>query len=360
MLQISPVKHDTRIKHKILFVILNAIILYSIWFIRLDSIIINLIISFIFLNLTFRLFIKRSLISIFLNLVSLIFILNTFGYITTLLLLAIPNYSIITFEYYLLDNILMFTISFVLTSTLLTCINLLTSKKKINEKWFQINLNIIALFLIVIATTNSSIAITKVLEDDRFQIPKPPLIMFNILFIVIGVVTLITINISFFKKKKYDVIERKSKLDLMTGMFNHASGKEELVTVIAKSKNINQIITLCYIDINKLKYVNDNFGHSKGDKVILTVTNVIKDNLRRNDLVIRLGGDEILLALVGCDYNDSESIVRRMQIELAEFTGNSYTISFSYGLREVSPSEDTDLEKAIIEADNMMYAQKSG
>jgi diguanylate cyclase (GGDEF)-like protein len=254
----------------------------------------------------------------------------------------------------------MFTISFVLTSTLLTCINLLTSKKKINEKWFQINLNIIALFLIVIATTNSSIAITKVLEDDRFQIPKPPLIMFNILFIVIGVVTLITINISFFKKKKYDVIERKSKLDLMTGMFNHASGKEELVTVIAKSKNINQIITLCYIDINKLKYVNDNFGHSKGDKVILTVTNVIKDNLRRNDLVIRLGGDEILLALVGCDYNDSESIVRRMQIELAEFTGNSYTISFSYGLREVSPSEDTDLEKAIIEADNMMYAQKSG
>jgi diguanylate cyclase (GGDEF)-like protein len=119
-------------------------------------------------------------------------------------------------------------------------------------------------------------------------------------------------------------------------------------------------IIICFIDINGLKEINDMLGHEQGDDLILNSVKIIKENIRENDLLIRLGGDEFLICFVNIDIDRVETTWLRIldKIELVNEEDKPYIISLSHGIAEIKKSDRTMLDEMIKEADIKMYEEK--
>lgn len=151
-----------------------------------------------------------------------------------------------------------------------------------------------------------------------------------------------------------------SKHDLLTDLPNRSYFYEALSTVIQKAKK-NEVITVFYMDLNKLKLINDRYGHEVGDDVLIQGSKRLANCFREQDIVARIGGDEFT-ALVVHDKNDRIEKVLTHRIHKAfqhPFRGNmgDLTLSFSIGFASY-PEEATDIEALISIADKRMYEEK--
>lgn len=121
------------------------------------------------------------------------------------------------------------------------------------------------------------------------------------------------------------------------------------------------VMSLCYIDINGLKEVNDNLGHKFGNELIISVVNVIKMNIREDDFLIRLGGDEFLIVFSRIDTNEAGKVWKHIVNEFTRINENdqrAYMISVSHGLVDYTLSNADELENRVSEADKKMYKEK--
>jgi len=130
---------------------------------------------------------------------------------------------------------------------------------------------------------------------------------------------------------------------------------------IDKAEENQDSLSIIFIDVNDLKLVNDNFGHQEGDELLQKISDILQHSLRRNDRVVRLGGDEFLLVLPHSNQIEAEKIWLRIRKEFrraTEANKKDYKISASHGAAEYSPDYQKDLEQLINEADNAMYKEK--
>ena len=169
-----------------------------------------------------------------------------------------------------------------------------------------------------------------------------------------------------------DITERKevekelidyANFDPLTGIYNRRRGLDVLEKDKQRAISHKMELTVCFADINDLKYVNDNYGHDAGDELIKTVVEVIKSKVRERDTLIRLGGDEFLICFPDCNQQKAKTILRRIidQFESINHTNQfSYQIILSYGLaqfNEIDKKVNT-IEKIINLADQRMYKHK--
>lgn len=151
-------------------------------------------------------------------------------------------------------------------------------------------------------------------------------------------------------------------MDILTGTLNRRAGLVILEKQIQLCKRNNWDLTICYIDVDGLKIVNDSYGHQEGDDYILFVTNVLKEIIRESDGLCRLGGDEFLLMLPECDVPKADMVLKRIVKSLDDHnTRNSkpYKISFSYGLVKYDFNEQPKIGSLIAKADVEMYKHKN-
>jgi diguanylate cyclase (GGDEF)-like protein len=115
------------------------------------------------------------------------------------------------------------------------------------------------------------------------------------------------------------------------------------------------------MDVDRLKRVNDQFGHLAGDRLLQAVASLIQQEVRDSDIVVRYGGDEFLVILPetsGEVRAVTERIVRRVP-DLGSMAGLAdERITLSIGSAHWKPRGKTSLEQAINEADNRMYDDK--
>lgn len=179
-------------------------------------------------------------------------------------------------------------------------------------------------------------------------------------------------------KNQIQLMARKSKMgnrgvendelyrDSLSGLYNRRFLDEHLNEQLAVCFRRRQPIALIFLDVDKFKQINDSFGHAAGDKTIQHIAKWLTDSIRKNDLAIRLGGDEFLVILKTVDENHFERIANRIArevppIELSD--GLRVEISLSVGCTIYQPTEgDTaDLNWLIDQADQSMYrVKKSG
>ena len=153
-----------------------------------------------------------------------------------------------------------------------------------------------------------------------------------------------------------------SVTDPMTGILNRKAGLDFVHRQIKFCDRHGCSFTVCYIDIDNLKLVNDSFGHKEGDKIITTLVNLLKRALRESDAISRLGGDEILLILQETTLEGSEAVLKRIRdLVDARNARNSkpYSIEFSYGLSEYTLGSKLTAEELVDKADKNMYQMKS-
>lgn len=156
------------------------------------------------------------------------------------------------------------------------------------------------------------------------------------------------------------VLEQRASIDDLTGVFNRRAGLEILKQSIFLTERYAQPLSLCFIDIDDLKTVNDNWGHAAGDELIRRIITVLKKHFRKSDYISRLGGDEFLAILTNCTAEAAGVILDRIKSDLAEQSGQEkrFPIAISYGLAERDPTSDLTAEELLRLADNNMYRNK--
>lgn len=158
------------------------------------------------------------------------------------------------------------------------------------------------------------------------------------------------------RKNQQDHIEYLSYHDTLTGLFNRRFLEEEIKRLdVARNLPISVIMG----DVNRLKLVNDAFGHEKGDELLIKSAKAIQNGCRPEDLVARWGGDEFLVYLPRTDARDAAGIVERIHAHCALEAVNSITVSISFGI-STKVSTDQAISDVMRESENAMYAAKSG
>lgn len=142
--------------------------------------------------------------------------------------------------------------------------------------------------------------------------------------------------------------------DELTGIHNRRFCFEKIEYF---NKN-EDIFSLVLIDVDGLKYVNDNFGHAEGDSYICQVVEAIRKNIREIDILSRVGGDEFIIILLNCTEDSAINKMESICKEIKKIRRN-YPLSISYGVTYVSGRNRIPLQKLINESDKKMYVYKS-
>ncbi|AOY77936.1 GGDEF domain-containing protein [Clostridium formicaceticum] len=150
-------------------------------------------------------------------------------------------------------------------------------------------------------------------------------------------------------------------IDTLTGAYNRGMGLSMLDNLIKITKRSGEVFSICYLDINDLKFVNDNYGHTEGDDLLVLLCNSIKEEIREYDILCRLGGDEFLIIFPKCTSKNVEAIIDRIQKKINiqnEKNQNPYSLSFSYGILQVDSQKEPSVDALIELVDKKMYAHK--
>jgi len=162
-------------------------------------------------------------------------------------------------------------------------------------------------------------------------------------------------------KKAQLTLEHHATFDDMTGMMNRRTGLMLLGKEMARRRRDAGRMSVCYLDVDGLKAVNDRLGHAEGDWLIRTVALTLREHIRTSDSAVRLGGDEILLILHDCPDDEAERLIARVQTRLKEVEtaeNRGFPISFSHGTVSFDPARHTTPDDLISEADQQMYQVK--
>ncbi len=158
-------------------------------------------------------------------------------------------------------------------------------------------------------------------------------------------------------------VSQRAMVDPLTGALVRSAFEERLRSEIEQAAESNGGLALLFVDLDRFKFVNDTYGHDIGDKLLTAVGKVLRGNVRANDLVGRVGGDEFMVALPGVrDESSAGQIARSLVRELsAPFTveERELQVSASIGV-SLYPRDGADAESLLHSADSAMYQVKQG
>lgn len=163
-----------------------------------------------------------------------------------------------------------------------------------------------------------------------------------------------------YRKQYEERLKRFAAIDALTEVYTRKWGYDRLADLFEADMAARAEQTLCFVDIDGLKVVNDCLGHAAGDAMILSTLGVIHSCIRREDFVSRWGGDEFVVFLNCCLY-DAQVVLDKIYFGLEHFnasSGKPYQLSISIGLVDFSEPWET-LDALIDEADRRMYENKS-
>ena len=157
--------------------------------------------------------------------------------------------------------------------------------------------------------------------------------------------------------KQAALYEQQSKIDALTCVWNRRAGEAQLKRLCTREAGTANIFSLAVLDIDHFKQVNDNFGHDVGDKVIVTLCDIIQQSLRPTDMLCRWGGEEFILILEKFNAGKAFEICERIRlnIERSPIEGVGY-LTVSIG---ISMFEDDDLTELIKRGDEALYHAKA-
>jgi diguanylate cyclase (GGDEF)-like protein len=163
------------------------------------------------------------------------------------------------------------------------------------------------------------------------------------------------------RKKAQDRLRVFATTDVLTGLFNRNTGLVMLQRQLEYAKRYNIKFTLCFIDVNDLKAANDTYGHTEGDKLIRVIGRILKERLRKSDILCRFGGDEFIMGFANCDRNQASIIWKAIEDDIAACNERSefaFTLSVSYGFAEYDPAKPVSVQELVKTADSDMYVAK--
>jgi len=209
----------------------------------------------------------------------------------------------------------------------------------------------------------------------NLKLTENELIIYGLIsFMIVGMLVFTIVYISIRRKWLHTTVEllqeidlktkqlkEQNYLDVLTGAKNRKAYDEKIKEHISLFKRYNNKFSLLMLDIDDFKEVNDSYGHKIGDKVLIDFVKIVKSNIRKNDFLFRIGGEEFVIILSETDLSSSKNVAEniRLHIEKELISMDNNVVTVSMGLSEVQEEDNEDL--LFNRADVLLYtAKKNG
>jgi diguanylate cyclase (GGDEF)-like protein len=151
--------------------------------------------------------------------------------------------------------------------------------------------------------------------------------------------------------------------DYLTGLANRVQFEKTLNAEIAHSKRTGELFTVFYMDLDDFKLVNDNLGHAAGDEVLCEVSRRMMKQIRAEDLLARIGGDEFALFMRQSEGDTVETLAKRIaevvSAPVTLTTGENVSVGISVGIAKFTEAIDS-MNTLLAQADQALYEIKRG
>ncbi len=163
-------------------------------------------------------------------------------------------------------------------------------------------------------------------------------------------------------KAKQEKIEEISLTDDLTGLYNIRFLNQSIDIEIERSHRFGSIFSLIFMDIDDLKKVNDRFGHLTGSRVLIETARILRENLRKVDIIIRYGGDEFVIIMPQTSKESCFMVANRLRRTIEESVflkseDHPVRITASFGVASF-PVNAKNKEELLVIADKALYHGK--
>src|ERR1700690_1091839 len=149
--------------------------------------------------------------------------------------------------------------------------------------------------------------------------------------------------------------------DELTGLYNRRGFLMLAKKQLELATRINKTMWMIYMDVDNMKWINDNLGHHEGDSARIDTANILKRTFREADILARIGGDEFVVVALEDSKTGTESMKSRISTDISNFNTKEnrlYQLSVSIGVVSCDTGIDCDISKLLTMADKLMYEQK--
>jgi diguanylate cyclase (GGDEF)-like protein len=161
--------------------------------------------------------------------------------------------------------------------------------------------------------------------------------------------------------RKIEQLQASADTDFLLGIPNRRGFERELGRALAYIKRYRAFGALVVLDVDRLKPINDAFGHAAGDQVLKAIVAVLTAQVRSSDIVGRLGGDEFALLLWNLSETDAKAKAAALEETIDRLTfrfqGSTITAGASAGVAMLGSHAEAG--RALEEADSAMYLRKA-
>lgn len=160
--------------------------------------------------------------------------------------------------------------------------------------------------------------------------------------------------------RSYDGVRRLSITDALTGLYNRRHFGQRLREETRRAQRYGHRASVLYVDIDRLKTINDDFGHKAGDGALVAVGRALLDNVRTVDVVARIGGDEFAVLLPETSVEQASAFSQRILAEVA-WQGDVLAsgLAISIGIAELDAAEDGEPGDRLAAADGALHQAKA-
>jgi diguanylate cyclase (GGDEF)-like protein len=197
--------------------------------------------------------------------------------------------------------------------------------------------------------------------DDYAEL-LPPQLLQSVLYLV-SYALVIGGSLAFLLMHKERADEETTRLattDPLTGVFNRRTFIELAEQELARTRRTGAPLALMMLDLDHFKRVNDTYGHLIGDQVLVAFTRLVRECVRRSDLVVRYGGEEFCVLLPGTLLTAATALAERIRAATAARTLTSlpFRITVSIGVTASAAGAATALDDLLARADEALYRAK--
>jgi diguanylate cyclase (GGDEF)-like protein/PAS domain S-box-containing protein len=163
------------------------------------------------------------------------------------------------------------------------------------------------------------------------------------------------------RKQLEERLSEMSLHDELSGLYNRRGFLTLADQQLRMARRMKRKMFLLFIDLDRMKWINDTLGHQEGDRALQEVAHILKDTFRESDVIARIGGDEFVVLLLESSDSGTDICRRRLQEGLGASRAQGKfapPLSVSVGITEFDPEHPVSLDELLSRADALMYEDK--
>ncbi|NOR57807.1 MAG: diguanylate cyclase [Sulfurimonas sp.] len=175
----------------------------------------------------------------------------------------------------------------------------------------------------------------------------------NNVSILYGIIEDITIQ-----EEQKQKVKLLSEVDKLTGLYNRHKIDNSLNIEIKRAKRHGTDLSLIILDIDKFKNINDKYGHLVGDKTLIEIATLLKENTRDTDIIGRWGGEEFIILCPNSNLEKTIQLAEKLRKSMESFQFDVVNnVTSSFGITQLS--KDDDIVSFLTHADKALYNAKN-